>query len=170
MFTYLARLEVMIFYAGFTLVYAVVNFLAQNSFTGSKSFLANLARMLPYAYATNAVLFTGWMARKQYFGYAAGNSFFELYHPYLVVWGFLALLFWFPLFNKKPGLCFVHSFVFFYFILRDILYYLLGRIEGEILRNDMNILSHSMLLSGCTLAISLLVFYFFKFLIRKNRK
>lgn len=159
MFTYLARLEVMIFFAGFTLVYAVVKFLAHDSFAGPKSFLANLARMLPYAYATNAVLFIGWMARKQYFEYAAGHSFFEIYHPYLVVWGILALLFWFPLFNKKPILCFVHSFVFLYFILRDIVFFQLGKITKDMLGNDMNILSHSMLLSVCSLAVVTLFFY-----------
>ena len=80
--------------------------------------------------------------------------------PWLLTWGLLSLLFWLPALSKKKELSFIHSLVFFFFLVKDIILQITGSSGGsEMLRNDMRIYALSFLLNlGALVLIILLSF------------
>jgi hypothetical protein len=78
-------------------------------------------------------------------------------HPYLMAWGLLSILFWIPVPRRKTVLSLLHSFVFFFFVIRDLFLQLSGSIDKDIVRNDMKIYTVSLLLNLCAIALLLLL-------------
>ena len=164
LFSYLERLEIMVFFAGYPLIYAMVFFLAGEFRKRPGSFIELLPKLLPYAYALTGTLFLGYIVKKVYVGNTMGITISQLNHPYLALWGILAMIFWIPAVAKKPLLSLLHSLVFFYFIPRDIYLYLTHSAEKDVVKNDMNIFTSSLMLNAATLFMVLLIFYLLRYI------
>ena len=157
-FSYLARMEIMVFFAGYAIIYALVFFLAGEFQKKSASFLTMLPTRVSQAYALCGTLFLGYMVKKIYIGYGMNIPVSQIYHPLLVIWGLGAMLFWLKPLRKLPSLSLLHSLVFFYFIPRDI-YLKYSGSGNDMVKNDMSILTVSLLLNISCLAIVLIFHY-----------
>jgi hypothetical protein len=146
-FIYLQRLELIAFFSGYPILYAIAVTVAgeQNQFWKKK-----LKQALPYGYALTGVLFVGLQLKKLYPDYSMEHMNEVFQNPWLTVWGILSLLFWFPLFSKKTVLSFIHSLVFFFFVVRDIISNTFSAGQKETLKNDMSIYTNSFVLNCIT--------------------
>jgi hypothetical protein len=158
-FEYLQQLELLAFFSGYPLLYAVILFFAGNK-QPKNNFKRRMVLALPFAYALTGTLYLGLQLKKLYFSYTAGNVKQIMLHPYLIVWGLLSILFWIPALSKKKELSLIHSLVFFFFLVRDlILQFASSSADENILRNDMRIYTISILLNlGAFILIILLSF------------
>jgi hypothetical protein len=163
-FVYLQRLEMLVFFSGYPLVYYLVHWI-----TGSKpasgSFRSRLISLLPWAYALLGTLYLGLLLKNAYPDYSVSYVKHKIQEPYLTLWGLFSLIFWIPAFNRKPLYSLLHSLVFFFFLVKDIgnAFFKLTT-DHHIVRNDMNIYTVSIVLNGVSLAfISMIVFLFSHF-------
>ena len=157
-FAYLQRLELMAFFSGFPLLYAVIIVIAGNK-QSRTNFRNRLVPLLPYAYALVGTLFLGLQLRNLYPDYSFLNIKNSLQQPWLMTWGGLSILFWIPVFAKKPVFCLLHSLVFFFFLLKD-----LFEPDKNMIRNDMKIYTDSLLLNlGAFILLVLLSFLFTRY-------
>jgi len=168
-FEYLHRLELMAFFSGYPLIYILVFFIAGNQPSQSK-LKGKLFSLLPYSYALVGTLYLGWQLRNLYPVYSMENIKQVLQPAYLTGWGLLTMLCWIPAVAKKPMLSLLHSIVFFYFLVRDIFTQLRAHaIDENMVRNDMNLYTVSLLLNvGCLIIITLIYFLFIRFKGSKN--
>ena len=158
-FEYLQQLELMAFFSGYPLLYAVILYFAGNK-RSKNNFKSRMVLALPFAYALTGTLYLGLQLKKLYFSYTSGNVKQIMLHPYLIVWGLLSILFWIPALSKKKELSLIHSLVFFFFLVRDlILQFADSSADKFMLRNDMRIYTISILLNlGAFILIILLSF------------
>ena len=162
-FGYLQRLEFMAFFSGFPLLYAVIIVIAGNK-QSRTNFRNWLVPLLPYAYALVGTLFLGLQLRNLYPDYSFENIKNSLQQPWLMIWGGLSILFWIPVFAKKPVFCLLHSLVFFFFLLKD-----LFEPDKNMIRNDMKIYTDSLLLNlGAFILLVLLSFLFTRYKYRRK--
>ena len=144
-FSYLQQLELMAFFSGYPLLYAIINVFAGNS---NREVLKKLPSILPYAYALVGSLFLGLQLKNLYPDYSFENIRLSVQQPILQIWALLSLLFWIPALAKKPVFSLLHSFVFFFFLLKDLLSHLFeSATDKNILRNDMKVYTDSLLLN-----------------------
>ena len=162
-FSYLARLEIMVFFVGYSIIYALVYFLVTEFRKKPKAIISLLQELLPFGYAVSTTLFLGYIIRKIYIGYDLGVPVTKLYHPYLIIFGLTALLFWFRPVRKFAILSLIHSLVFFYFIPRDIILSFSADQGNDIVKNDMNILTTSLLLNAACLLIVLTIHFLVRY-------
>jgi hypothetical protein len=164
-FSYLQQLELMAFFSAYPLVYAIVNVLTGNS---KKETLKRLPSLLPYTYALVGTLYLGLQLKNLYPDYSLENIRSSIQQPLLSIWALLSLFFWIPALAKKPVISLLHSFVFFFFLLRDLfLQQFASAKDRNILRNDMKVYTDSLLLNlGAFAFIVLLSFLFIRY---KNR-
>ena len=159
LFGYLERLEVMIFFAGYPIIFSLVYFLEGEFRKKPKPLITVLKNLLPCAYALSGTLCFGFYLKKIYTGYTMGISISALNHPYLIAWGLFSMVFWFRFARVKPLLSLLHSLVFFFYIPMDLYLYLTHSAEKDLVKNDMNILTSSVLLNTSTL-LAVLIFHF----------
>ena len=164
LFSYLARLEIMVFFVGYPIIYALVYFLASEFRKKPKAIISLFQELLPFGYAVSASLFLGFIIRKIYIGYELGVPVNKLDHPFLILFGFLALLFWLRPIRKFAVMSLIHSLVFFYFIPRDIVQNFSSDQGNDIVKNDMNILTTSLLLNATCLLFVLIVHYLIRYI------
>lgn len=155
LFSMVEKFEILLFFSGYTILFCFVNYL----WTRPNIFLDKLKALIPFGYAFSATLFLGYFLNKIYLNHILGNVNIHWYHPFLIIWGALALLFWVPFFKRKPALSLMHSLVFFYFILKDLVSYVFGNSDQLVIRNNMNILSTSFLINVATLTLVYILFY-----------
>jgi hypothetical protein len=152
-FAYLQHLELMAFFSGYPLMYAVVIFFSGNSKRYGR-YKINAAVLLSFAYALVGTLFLGLQLKKLHDGNAAGGMAAGFQQPWLIIWGLLAILFWVPRLAKKPMVSLLHSCVFFFLLLKDLyLQAIPPNSGGEVLKNDMNIYTSSLLLNAAAFAV-----------------
>ena len=165
LFAYLQQLELMAFFSAYPLVYAIVNVLTGNS---KKEIFARLPTLLPYAYALVGVLYLGLQLKNLYPDYSLENIRYTVQQPLLTIWALLSLLFWIPALAKKPVISLLHSFVFFFFLLKEIFLPLFSPdTDKNILKNEMKVYTDSLLVNlGAFAFIVLLSFLFIRY---KNR-
>lgn len=168
LFSYLERLEIMVFFAGYAIIYALVFFMAGEFHNRHWTLISLMPRLLPSAYALTATLFFGYILKKVYAGYTMGISITGLNHPYLILWGIFAMTFWIPMARKKPVLSLLHSLVFFFYIPWDMYKFLRHSVDKDVIKNDMNILTSSLLLNISVILI-LLLLHFVILYIRKGK-
>jgi len=162
LFAYIERLELIAFFAGYSLIYTIVQVIASRQNKKPTSFINRLVFLLPLGYALIATLFLGLILKNLYPDYSFKNITHQFQYPYLILWGLLAMLFWLPFFNKKPLYSLLHSLVFFFLLLQDMYAQLTSAGGGkEILRNDMKIYSDSLLLNIASLLFILIIHSFF---------
>jgi hypothetical protein len=158
-FAYLQQLELMAFFSGYPLLYAVIVYFSGNKRPGN-NFKSRIASVLPFGYALIGTLYLGLQLKKLYFNYSSGNIKQMMHLPWLMIWGLLSVLFWIPTLSKKKELSLIHSLVFFFFLLRDITLQFGASTDKNILRNDMRIYTISLMLNlGAFILMILLSFF-----------
>lgn len=165
-FAYLQQLELIAFFSGYPLVYAIILF-----FTGKpgavRGFSGRIFKLLPFAYALTGTLYLGLQLRNLYPDYTIENIRSSVQQPLLITWAILSILFWIPALSKRPIFSLLHSFVFFYFIMKDLFVQLLSSsADKNILRNDMKLYTDSLLLNLGTFGLMVL----FSFLYMKYKR
>jgi hypothetical protein len=156
-FGYLQQLELMAFFSGYPLVFALVLFFGGNRSPKDK-LSARAYSVLPIAYTLAGALYLGLQLKNLYPDYSTGHIRLSIQQPLLVCWGLLSLLFWIPVLRKKPVLSLLHSLVFFFFVVRDILVSTFrSSADKHVLRNDMKIYTVSLLLNLGLLVLVLLI-------------
>ncbi len=160
---YIERLQLMGFFAGYPLIYALVNVLASEQ-SKKDLFINRVFRQLPLAYALSGMLFLGYVLNSIYPDFSAENILKQL--TFIKIWGLLSILFWIPLFSKKPVISLLHSLVFFFFLIRDLFLHLTSMIGIDMIKNNMSVFTDSILLNTANLAIIVILMS----LISKYRK
>jgi len=155
-FAYLQQLEMMAFFSGYPLVYAVIIYFAGIKGPGN-NFKARIVSVLPYAYALIGTLYLGLQLKKLYFNYSTGNIKQMMHLPWLMAWALLSILFWIPAVSRKKMLSLLHSLVFFFFLLKDIILQFASTTDENILKNDMRIYTISLLLNTGSFVLMLLL-------------
>ncbi len=156
-FTYLQQLELMAFFSGYPLIYAVVIVFAGKK--PEKNSLGDRAVfLLPFAYALVGTLFLGFELKKLYPDYSLENIKLTMRMPWLVLWGLCSILFWIPAISKKTFLSLIHSLVFFFFLVKDIYIQLsASSANNDMIKNDRNIYTKSLLLNLGALVLLIVV-------------
>ena len=158
MMAYIERLELVGFFSGYPLIYSIILSIAGNK--SARSLVKNkLVSILPLAYALTGVLYWGLQLRNFYPDYSLSHITSEIQHPALMIWGLASLVFWIPLFRKKTFISLLHSFVFFFLILKTLYLQLTTTSpDKDILKNDMRVYFDSILLNTATF-IAIAIFY-----------
>lgn len=158
-FLYLERLELMAFFSGYPVIYAVTFFTVEN-LQKKNNFINKAASLLPFAYALVGILYLGFELKKLYPDYSIENIKLTVQQPYLILWGLLSILFWIPALAKRAVLSLIHSLVFFFFLAKDLLLQLFAPSgDKNILKNDMKMYMVSFLLNLA--AFGLIIFLSF---------
>ncbi len=163
-FAYLQQLELMAFFSGYPLLYAITRFIAGDR-SVKNVFTNRVFPLLPFAYALTGTLYLGLQIRNLFPDYSIENIRLTMQQPWLTGWGLLSILFWIPALGRKPVLSLVHSLVFFSLLARDLfLRTFQSSADKNVVRNDMKIYTDSLLLNlGSLIAmvlISLLIAQF----------
>jgi hypothetical protein len=143
---YIERLELMAFFSGYPLIYALVYFIAGNQVKKTSLFTKKLTGLLPYAYAFTATLFIGLVIKDIVLTYAGKYSAAIFPFSFLKTWGCLAVLCWIPLVARKPVISLSHSLVFFFLLLNDL--FSNKTSPGDVINNDMKVYTDSLLLNA----------------------
>lgn len=158
----------MAFFAGYPLIYTIVFFITGKKADSKGSFANRLVKLLPYAYALSATLFLGLIIRNIYPDYSLKNISEQFQNSYLRIFGLLAILFWIPALHRKPILSLLHSLVFFFFLLKDIILHITSSTSHEVIINDMKIYTDSLLLNSATLAFMVFIYTISGILVNKK--
>jgi hypothetical protein len=164
-FRYLQQLEMMGFFSGYPLVYTIVLFIVSSR--PKNIFAKRMVMALPFAYALTGTLYLGMQLHSLYPDYSYHNIMETFQQPWLVLWAVLSVLFWIPSGGRIKILALLHSFVFFFIVLKDIFLHISSTADKNILKNDMSVYTSSLLLNtGTLLFITLMSFLFWR---KKNR-
>jgi hypothetical protein len=156
---YIERLEFLAFFAGYPLVYSIVNLMASARRGQPGTFSNRMIKLLPFAYAFTATLFLG-LVLQEFATVVSDKNIQQSFHiSYLKIWGIGAVLFWIPLLGKKPVYSLAHSLVFFFILLEDILMGMSSVSGRDIVKNDMKIYTASFLLNTISLCVIIIFYY-----------
>ncbi len=168
-FDYLNQLELIGFFSGYPLIYAAVSLIAGNR-QRENHLKKNLVSLLPYSYALVATLYLGFELNKLYPDYSIENIYNVTPHPFLLLWGVTAVIFWIPVLTKRVHFTLLHSLVFFILLLRDICFSEAAQSSmRDIIRNDMKIYTVSILLNSLSF-LTIATIYFLAKWFRPIRK
>ncbi|MEO8854935.1 MAG: hypothetical protein ABI359_14215 [Ginsengibacter sp.] len=159
-FAYIQQLELLAFFSGYTLLYAIILVLAENKKPGN-NLKTHLVSILPLSYSLVSTLYLGLQLKNFYLSYSSGNTGMAIHHPYLMIWGLLGILFWIPAFRKKEIISLIHSLVFFFILVKDIILQIGSPVDENILKNDMRLYTASFLLNLVSFLFMALIYFFF---------
>ena len=159
-FGYIQQLELMAFFSGYSLLYAIILVFAGNKESGN-NFKNQLVPALPLSYALVGTLYLGLQLKNFYLSYSSGNIIQAIHHPYLMMWGLLSIIFWIPLFREKEFFSLLHSLAFFFILVKDIILQIFSSVDENILKNDMRIYTVSFLLNLASFILIVLLYFFF---------
>ena len=166
-FAYLEQLEQMAFFSGYPLLYATVFFIAGNNQLRN-NFKKRVASLLPFSYALVGTLFLGFQLKKLHPDYSLDNIIQSTHSPFLMIWGILSIFFWIPALSRKPAFSLLHSLVFFFFLVKDMITHTFqSSNDKSIIRNDMKIYTDSLLLN---LGVFILITLFFLLITRFKKR
>ncbi|CAN5356924.1 hypothetical protein BH11BAC5_BH11BAC5_06330 [soil metagenome] len=158
-FAYLQQLELIGFFSGYPLLYAVTLFIAGNQIIKNK-FRSRIVSLLPFAYALVGTLYLGLQLKNLYPHYSFENISLSIQHPWLTAWALLSVFFWVPFLAKKKVFSLLHSLVFFFLLVSDLLTNLKQHSSGaEAIRNDMKIYTGSLFLNFSAFAFVVCLFF-----------
>lgn len=167
-FSYIQKLEIIAIFSGYPLVYAIVVVLS-GYIKRATRFKYTVTSMLPFSYALTGVLFLGLQLRKLYPDYSVNNINTEIQNPFLTIWGILAIVFFLPFLRKRIVLSLLHSLVFFFLVIKDILLYLISsNTDQYAVRNAMNVYSNSLILNLAILVFVLMAISIFRFFKKRS--
>ena len=155
-FAYLQQLELMAFFSGYPLIYAVTLFFAGNQ-QAKNDFKSRIVSLLPFAYALLGTLYLGLQLKNLYPDYSFENIKLTMQQPFLIIWALLSILFWIPALAKKSLLSLLHSLVFFFFLARDLFLHSFYSVDKSVVQNNMNIYTNSLLINLAALAFMVLI-------------
>ena len=156
-FQYLQKLEVLVFFSGYPLVYTICFFIA-GADKSKHNFIQRLITCLPFAYALAGTLYLGLQLKNLYPDYSFENIKYSTGHPFLTAWGILSVVFWIPAIAKRKFLALAHSLVYFAVLLNDL--FIQSAPPGPV-GNDMNVYTISLLLHSAALILVTLLSYLF---------
>lgn len=162
--SYLEILELIAFFSGFPLIYAVVQFIAGTS-SSKSGFSKRLTGFLPYSYGLSGILFLGYLLKNFYPDYSFAHIRTGIHHYGLVLWGILSILFLVPLFSKRPVFSLIHSLVFFFLFIKDLFP---GSKDKHVIANNMKVYTDSLLLQAAAYIAIVLGYYAITWLFRKK--
>ena len=167
-FKYLQRLEMMAFFSGFPLLYASV-MVAAGYLQKNPGLKKKLISLLPYSYAIVGTLYIGLQIRNLYPNYEIENIRNSILRPFLFLWACLSILFYLPVINKRIVLSLLHSLVFFFILLKDLIANIsqASDEDNSIIKNDMKIYTDSLLLNSGVYLLTILIAFFLVPLIKK---
>jgi len=146
-FAYLQQLELMAFFSGYPLLYAIILLMAGNQSSKNKV-RDRVVPLLPFSYALVGTLYFGLQLKNLYPDYSFENIKLSMQLPWLVGWGLLSTLFWIPVLARKPVWSLAHSLIFFFFLTRDLFIHAFqSSADKNVVRNDMKIYTDSILLN-----------------------
>ena len=167
-FYYIERLELISFFAGYPLIYALVHLLASLQKPEQTIVEHNWVSLLPYAYALTGSLFIGFVIDNMNGGNSKENIIAQ-FSSFIKIWGFLSILFWIPLFTKKPVYSLLHSLVFFSLVIKDFFIPNFNNTIQKAISTDMTVYSISLVLNlGTFLVIFLITWGIKKLKIRNS--
>lgn len=164
---YIDHLQLIAFFSGYPLIYAIVMVVFENKSRKWKIFPAGIHTLLPYAYALSGTLYLGLILKGLYPDYSINSIRIFFDHSLLKIWAVFSLIFWIPLFAKKPVISLLHSLPFFIFFIKDV--FILNPTSGEhdMIRNEIKIYSDSLILNLITLVVVLILFFIIKIVYKK---
>ncbi len=170
-FAYLDRLEILTFFSGYPLVYAIILVMAGNQplKTGIRNKLPSL---LPFAYALVGILYLGLQLKNLYPDYSVENIQRSFQQPYLKAWGLLAILFWIPAISRKKIVSLLHSFVFFFLLIKDLFYqqFEAPSFDINVVKNNMKIYTASLILNLVAFAVVALFYSLFSYYKKRHER
>lgn len=156
-FAYIQQLELLAFFSGYPLLYAIVNVFAGKL---KADIYKQGVTLLPLAYAIAGTLYVGLQLRNLYPNYSFQHIRLSIEHPWWTIWAVLSLLFWVPYFRKKPVLSLLHSLPFFFLLCRDLFFHANDAQQKiHVVRNDMKIYTNSFLLQLIAFTLVILLIY-----------
>ena len=145
-FFYLHRLELIAFFSGYPLIYATVFLIAGNRRSRTE-LKKKLVALLPFSYGLVGTLYFGFELMNLQPNYYVDNFQAFTQHPFLALWGLLAILFWIPALAKRPILSLMHSLVFFILLIKDLVYFRpVPGSDTSMVSNDMKLYTYSLFL------------------------
>src|SRR5665647_2905543 len=82
---YIQQLELMGFFTGYAVIYAIVHFIAGEQRKKTNSFSNSLVKLLPYAYALTGTLFLGMVLKNISIDISVQNIADQFQNPYLKI-------------------------------------------------------------------------------------
>lgn len=161
LFTYLELALLLIFFSGYPLIYVLIRAFAKAEKV--RDFLGkDISIFLAFAYALTGVLYWGLQIKNLFpvYSFVQLKSAFEL--PILQIWALLSVLFFIPLLNRKPVYSLLHSFVFFFFITRDLILFVTGTVSAEVIKNNMRVFTYSVLINLASFVFIVLIYLLLK--------
>jgi hypothetical protein len=157
-FIYIQTLELMAFFSGYPLIYALVVYIADSQWVRNKLF-SRIDSFLPFAYALVGTLFLGFQLKKLYPDYSTANINQVIQQPWFIGWALLSILFWLPWFARKSVLSLIHSIIFFSLLIKGIILQLFASSpDGNIINNDMKVYAESLFLNLACIVIVVFVY------------
>ena len=166
---YIQKLELFGFFSGYCIIYTIISSLKTSNNGKAHTLVNKLFMLLPYAYALTATLYLGMVIKNISLDFSMRNFNEQFHVPFLQISALLAVLFWIPLFNRKPFFSLLHSLVFFFFLLKDVFLQLQLPQGKELAHNDMKVFTDSLLLNLITLVFVGLIYSVFIFFIKNKR-
>jgi len=164
-FSYLHRLELITFFSGYPLVYALVVSIAGQPSSANSSKKRTIS-LLPYAYGLVGLLYLGFQLKKLYPDYSPGHITQLMHYWFLTIWGILAIFFLVPSVARKKVVSLLHSFVFFLLLIQDIFSQFINpEIDKSIIRNDMKLYTFSVLINAGSFILIVLIYFLMRRLI-----
>lgn len=165
---YISQLQLLVFFAGYPLIYTLVNFMATERHKEKPLLSKNWIALLPFAYALVGTLFIGLLLKNISPDFSLKNIAGQFPTPY-EVWGIMAVLFWIPAISKRPIFSLLHSLPFFFLLIRDFFMQMTALSQRFVIENDMKMYTISLLLNTVALLIVFAISYgLHRFQIRKN--
>jgi hypothetical protein len=156
---YINRLELLAFFSGYPLVYAIIQFIAGARGGKPVAFVKRLMALLPFAYALTGTLFLGMLLKESAADFGAKQIEQSFHYSFLRVWGILAVLFWIPALSRKPAYSLLHSLVFFLLLLYGLVMGIGSDSGRDMIRNDMKIYTDSLIINMITLATVATIYF-----------
>jgi hypothetical protein len=152
---YLERLELMAFFSGYPLVYALAYFVAGTKRGMRIQLFSRLPRLLPFAYALVGTIFFLLWVRELIIQSGIKNLSPGFNLSLLKAWALMAVLFWIPALARKSVYSLLHSLVFFSLLFKDIIAGFGSESENNMLTNDMRVYTISLVLNVLCLIITI---------------
>lgn len=160
MMTYLQQLEILAFFSGYPIVYAITAAL-KNPGSGRNGIVNKAFYLLPIVYVFLGLLYIGLLLRNFYPNYSFELIKYQIQIPFYVCWAISSLFFIIPWLRSRPFICLLHSLIFFYLIVRNFYLQLSApETDKNVLRNHMNIYFISIMFNILILTVLLLISYF----------
>jgi hypothetical protein len=166
-FSYIQFIELIAFFSGYPLIYAVT-ILISDSFSKNR-YIGKAGSLLPTVYALVGTLYLGLQLKNFYPDYSFSTLRQSIFHPWAMTWALASLLFWIPALARKKTLSLIHSLFFLYLLIHDLyIQFNYLQIDRHMIKNDMNIYTASLALNFCALLVVVFMSSILTRLLQKN--